>query len=1498
MRTRTVLLVMLGLSACLCWVIGTAIAEQPSAGAVVKAPDSSAGQTGKVVNKADTAKAGAQASQFSGIPQASPRGAGAPAIEYPAGYAPRSVEKKLADPSKLLPIPAGVERHQNYVPALTEGAGPRDAGVCLPEGGACGPIVFKNMESENFNYYTSGVGDIGIGDGGWLVGSERDVCQIIIPSYGGDGTYTYTMEIWTDCPAEGGAVKLYGPVNSGTLPSGYTETTYDIPGITVGTFVWINMVFTGVTATSAGPLINELPEIGFSEDIFGVIEGDPPECNYYWYGGGPVANPWAGLGFQISAAGSQNGKCCYNNCAACVDTTYGDCLALGGNPEFLLGTSCADAPGCAKGACCLTDGTCVADKTLAECEALPTYQANSWTLGTDCTAHGAVEQKFCAPVPTNDNCAAAITLTGTCATATFNNASATLDGFTTGDTYYTVSCLRGASAGVTDDDVQVANNIWYKWRVPTTYDGLGVTSGRVIISTLGTQFDTVLAVYCTYFNTDDCGTGDAIECADVGPDTELGDYGGCNDDIVAVDYELHDHMQLSYVEIEVASAGVVPPGACLLIMVGGLNQEGNPPGGPGQLNVDFIPTSSPWSSGSSGVCCTPTGCFIATTAGTGERECDFAAGEYLRPFTDFYENVESPDPPLPEPFEGFAGACCHGDAGSCVEGEFCGKAIDLGETVNGTLTWNGNVHRVTWFKFVPRDPVGDETEYSITIDTCGSGFDTVVSVYGPDLVNPSGECGDLLARNDNCTLSTVGAEGRVSCTGVATTTSCLCLGVNPIGDPMTFGETYYIGVGLKDGREIRGDGIDPVPNYPIDAAVPLSIKIIDTWTDCLACDKACCKADMDGDGLINGLDIQPFVNAVIGTAPPCRVDDPEDPQYKMWCRANMNGDAVVDLGDIPLFVNALLIPWDCDLTPYCEVEGYCQLPDADVGNGGIISDIKQNFKVADNFLSFTGGQITRVCWWGLYKFRSGSTWQACTYVPDDDFTITFYSSADNRPDAVLAQYSNIKLTGGDYTLSRTATGRNVVDVPEYKYEVTGLPPVSIPAGDCVWIEIVNNTSAGDCWWLWETQSNAGDGWGAAWEWNYYRWYSDIDLSFCVNIPIFDGGCPRDCLVPCPQGSILEGELDCDDESYVNINGGCYLGTPAFTALTSGNTYCGTTGIYPAEEPGFVTRDSDWYSLTITGGAQLSVGFSMDFNLLYYIINGTAGCSNWIDNIVEGWEIVPCATGVTIDTILPSAGTYWLLIIPDFDYGFDQPCGSEYSINVSWVAAATGACCNGTTCVATNTEYQCCSLSPNYVWYRGQNCGSFSCPTNNTLLWDNYPCTAAAPDGATASQKSTGTYVFNAQVADDFTFTTARTVRRARWIGAYYNGTGNTITGFRVYIYNNNVDRPTGAGLANPETTAIYNQLIPIANVTQIANAYGSNTQYEAVLPAVFNASANTKYWIVFQAELVAFPQWGICQSVTKIGTQARTGFPLLGTQFWNGALAGGANDMAFKLFGN
>jgi hypothetical protein len=148
-----------------------------------------------------------------------------------------------------------------------------------------------------------------------------------------------------------------------------------------------------------------------------------------------------------------------------------------------------------------------------------------------------------------------------------------------------------------------------------------------------------------------------------------------------------------------------------------------------------------------------------------------------------------------------------------------------------------------------------------------------------------------------------------------------------------------------------------------------------------------------------------------------------------------------------------------------------------------------------------------------------------------------------------------------------------------------------------------------------------------------------------------------------------------------------------------------------------------------------------------------------------------------------------------------------------------------------------------------------------------PATSTLVDIRTSQSVSNGQppgFVF-----DDFTFTTAASVRTVGWQGGFCRQATNaaaptpTATTFTVTFYADVAGRPnTGAPLAS--TT------FPIAQAAQTfekneaglacgpwANTVFALYRYSVTLPSTFVASANTKYWISVQAATPTYDViWG------------------------------------------
>ncbi len=227
--------------------------------------------------------------------------------------------------------------------------------------------------------------------------------------------------------------------------------------------------------------------------------------------------------------------------------------------------------------------------------------------------------------------------------------------------------------------------------------------------------------------------------------------------------------------------------------------------------------------------------------------------------------------------------------------------------------------------------------------------------------------------------------------------------------------------------------------------------------------------------------------------------------------------------------------------PCAQPAANCQSPDQ-LGHGannvvGAASDDnpEAGFRVRDNFVTASGGTISSICWWGFYLDFDTPVGCGPGSVPDV-FTVTYFNNAVGlppEPGSIRAGPFNVTAT-----VTKAPTGLILATVfgntAEYEYAATHTP-FSVKAGECLWVEVRNNTSGSTppCIWLWSTAPPAAEGGigdGLCWQ-NSFEF--DFDLAFCVNLPLGDpSGCALEinpgCIGatnPCTQPSALPGCAD-------------------------------------------------------------------------------------------------------------------------------------------------------------------------------------------------------------------------------------------------------------------------------------------------------------------------------------------------------------------------------------
>lgn len=527
---------------------------------------------------------------------------------------------------------------------------------------------------------------------------------------------------------------------------------------------------------------------------------------------------------------------------ACETLTINRCLPAGTwlirvRPDTFNGVPCdtayrleLDCAGCVllNGACC--------DASMTGCSDIPElaclgrggqYQGD----GTTCAVEGA----SCPGIPANDNCTGQIALSGAMVAQPFDTS------FASDST--SPSATPNACDGEIDNGTGVIRkDVFFRYQIPTNFNGTAITVGDVVISTNdqpsdphNATFDTWVVVY---------GDPSLANACNAGTLCSRPQY-DCSDDILDNGTNFK-YNSLSHLTIPVVAGSVefFEPGECILIRIGRGGSPvtpASPSGGPGWLNIDFIPRSAPFALQTGRCCFEAAPCEIKID----DAACIMAGG-FPRTLLDYNQG----DPSVVEEPAG-----CKADP--CPEpGEACYRALDFNALVGGD---EGTVTRaitdILYYKYeVPA--VG-----GIVIHTCGSTgfFDPIVGVYTS--LESDGDCnlGSLVKLGDDCTSTSSAADGALTeapCYGGinATADACLCLSVGPAGDVQA-GQVIYIAYGSSNapGKQFVFDGsprdiVDPVTD-PLDAPVN-SIVSIATVTECFTCPSTC-----PGGSLSEGSDV-------------------------------------------------------------------------------------------------------------------------------------------------------------------------------------------------------------------------------------------------------------------------------------------------------------------------------------------------------------------------------------------------------------------------------------------------------------------------------------------------------------------------------------------------------------------------------------------------------------------------------------------------------------------
>ncbi len=258
--------------------------------------------------------------------------------------------------------------------------------------------------------------------------------------------------------------------------------------------------------------------------------------------------------------------------------------------------------------------------------------------------------------------------------------------------------------------------------------------------------------------------------------------------------------------------------------------------------------------------------------------------------------------------------------------------------------------------------------------------------------------------------------------------------------------------------------------------------------------------------------------------------------YAMDNNADTPGDYILKLSSNGVTCTPTGVELGCPGIPghVCAIEGpddhtnpngNCQIYDG-TGQGaqGIVaatSDINTGFIVADNFSVANSGNLTEICWYGIYlDFGAGLD---CSPGFGDNFNLALYLD-DGAGVPAAAPFYTENIGDLDLNIERQANGDTIggAGLAVYEFTATLATAQALTAGTCYWIEI-ENTGQGACAWLWATappgdaysmQRPAGDPTYA----NIHQ--SDFDLSFCIDVALGLGDVTTDCELSDPFGGVI------------------------------------------------------------------------------------------------------------------------------------------------------------------------------------------------------------------------------------------------------------------------------------------------------------------------------------------------------------------------------------------
>ena len=533
------------------------------------------------------------------------------------------------------------------------------------------------------------------------------------------------------------------------------------------------------------------------------------------------------------------GACCHSDLSCDYPVALVDCMV--GGDVYSDGQPCSLFTCAAQGACCLPDSSCQIMTQLACAGASGTYQGDA-TVCTPNPCPPTVPE--CCPGDIDNNCAVeepdipgfvdSLLEPPLEGTPEFCRADVNQDGVVDGRdvAHFLEKLLSGApcdSANCPPPNDACANAIVVTTSVTPFDTGLATTDGPVECSALDND------IWFEYTAT--CDGTMTVDLCSANYDSAVAVYDGCGCPVAAPALDCNDNAcgTASYLTLPVTN------GNCYLIRVGGTAGAS----GTGQMTISCIPTGS-------GACC------------HANQDCEVLPEVDCSAVDDVYTEGQPCSPLNCPPI----GACC-------VPATPCQL---LTETECGQIsgTYQGDSTTCTPDPCPPLGAcclAGPSCQETTATECSGlSGvFQGDGTVCTPNPCGPTApECcvGDM---DESCTIGDADVE----------------LFVNAVLDPPLEDTPEFCRADVNLDGTI--DGLDVAAFLEKLMAGP-------------SCEQTCCPGDTNGDGQLDGLDLQGLVDAYL-LAPACG--------SAALCRADVDGNDVIEFADVDAFVNLLMTDVVC-----------------------------------------------------------------------------------------------------------------------------------------------------------------------------------------------------------------------------------------------------------------------------------------------------------------------------------------------------------------------------------------------------------------------------------------------------------------------------------------------------------------------------------------------------------------------------------------------------------